>query len=64
MGRLDYKDFSFRPSHLAGRSRVKAIPPARQHFLGRIDSFLAEKNRKLINVETHEDFFRVWYLEG
>ncbi len=64
MGRLDYKDFFFRPTHLTGRVRIKAIPPARHQFLGQIDSFLAEKNRKLVNVETHEDFFRVWYLEG
>jgi hypothetical protein len=64
MARLDYKDFVFRPTRLAGRVRVKAIPPARQQFLGKIDSFLAEKNRKLVNVETHEDCFRVWYLEG
>lgn len=64
MARLDYKDFVFRPSYVPGRSRVKAVPPARQQFLARIDSFLGEKNRKLVNVETHEDFFRVWYLEG
>ncbi len=63
MGKLDYKDFCFRPSPQAARGRVKAIPPARQHFFGKIDSFLAQKNRKLVNVETHEDFFRVWYLE-
>jgi len=64
MARLDYKDFSFRLPPQRGRVRVRAVPPARQQFLGKIDGFLAQKGRKLVNVETHEDFFRVWYLEG
>jgi len=62
--RLNYKDFSFRLPPQRGRIRVKAIPPVRQHFLGRIDKFLARESRRLVNVESHEDFFRVWYLEG
>jgi hypothetical protein len=64
MGKLDYKDFCFRPSPLSARGRLKSIPPARQQFFGKIDIFLSQDNRKLINVESHEDFFRVWFLEG
>ncbi|MFH1038288.1 MAG: hypothetical protein V1789_06440 [PVC group bacterium] len=63
MGRLDYKDFYFAPSPVAGRTRIKAIPPTRNLFLMSIDNYLAKNNRKLINVETHEGFFRVWYQE-
>ncbi len=64
MGRLDYKDFYFASSGPVGRSRIKAIAPARKLFLKTIDDFLAKNNRRLINVETKEGFFRVWYLEG
>ncbi len=64
MGKLDYKDFSFRPSPLSARGRLKSIPPVRHQFFGKIDIFLSQNNRKLVNVESHEDFFRVWFTEG
>jgi len=63
MSRLGYNDFYFRTPPRPHRGRVKAIPKTKEIFLKTIDSFISKNNRKIINVETHEDFFRVWYIE-
>lgn len=63
MARLKYKDFNFRPSLHGNRGKVRAIPQTRDTFLKTIDIYISKNNRKIINVETQEDFFRVWYIE-
>ncbi|MEA1928410.1 MAG: hypothetical protein U9N73_09405 [Candidatus Auribacterota bacterium] len=63
MGRIRYTDFNFRPSPRGNRGRVKAIVQTKDAFLKTIDNYLSKNNRKLINIETQEGFFRVWYIE-
>jgi len=63
MGGLKYKDFNFRPPLRGNRGKIQAIPKTKELFLKTIDSYLSKNNRKIINVETHEGFFRVWYIE-
>ncbi len=59
---VGYKDFPLRKvsPRLVG---VGAVPESKQAFLGRIDQFLAQRKRRLVSIETHEGFFRVWYQE-
>ena len=63
MAGLKYKDFSFRPSPLGNRGKVRAIAPTREIFLKTIDTYIAKTKGKIINVESQEGFFRVWYIE-
>ena len=63
MTRLNYKDFNFLPSRHGNRGKVRAIPQTRDAFLKTIDLYISKNNRKMINIETHEGFFRVWYME-
>ena len=63
MARLDYKDFSFRPPPHGNRGKVRAISKTKDAFLKTIDYYISKNNRKIINVETHEGYFRVWYIE-
>jgi hypothetical protein len=64
MTRLDYNDFYFRSPPRSHLWRVKAIPKTKEFFLKTIDSYISKNNRKIINIETHEDFFRVWHTEA
>ncbi len=59
MAGIDYKDFYFRPSPRGNRGKVRAIPQTRNAFLKTIDNYISKNNRKIINIETHESFFRV-----
>jgi len=63
MARLDYKDFSFRTSPHGNRGKVRAISKTKDAFLKTIDYYISKNNRKIINIETHEGFFRVWHTE-
>lgn len=62
MTKLDYQDFPFRRLTL-GRAGIKSLPESKAVFLKRVESFLREGERKLVNVETREDGIRVWYQE-
>jgi len=64
MLQLGYKDFPVRRMVGSRSVRLKAVPESKQAFLGKIDRFLAEKNRELVTIETHEGFFRVWYRDS
>jgi hypothetical protein len=62
MSKLDFQDFFFRRLTL-GRAGIKSLPESKEVFLKRVELFLKEGNRKLINIETREDGIRIWYQD-
>jgi hypothetical protein len=59
---LDFADFDFRTSTLKKRG-VRTVPETKEAFLRRVEKFLSQGNRELINLETRENGVRVWYKE-
>ena len=59
---LNFADFDFRISSLKKRG-VRTVPETKEAFLRRIDKFLAQGKKELINLETRENGVRVWFLE-
>lgn len=64
MSKLGYHDFHYRKLTVAKRVKLAAIPETKEAFLRRIDAFLTQGDKRLINVETREEGIRVWYCEG
>ncbi len=62
MPSLDYKDFYFRKPSILKKGRVAAIQPTKKAFLKKIDSFLKKDGKKLVTIETMENYFRIWYI--
>ena len=62
MIKIDFQDFYHRKTSVAKLGR-KAIPERKDLFLSRVIEFVNQGDKTVINIETTEQYVRVWYRE-